>query len=46
VLGLQPQPTVGEAAGWLLYAVPMLAYVLLPERWRSLPRLRSQASAT
>ena len=30
VLGLQPQPTVGEAAGWLLYCVPMLLYVLWP----------------
>ena len=26
VLGLQPQPTVGETAGWLLYAIPMLVY--------------------
>ena len=32
VLGLQPQPTVGEAAGWLLYAIPMLAFVLLARR--------------
>jgi high-affinity iron transporter len=30
VLGVQPQPTVGEALGWLIYAVPMLAYVLAP----------------
>lgn len=30
VLGLQPQPTVGEAAGWLVYAIPMLAFVLWP----------------
>ncbi len=34
VLGLQPQPTVGEAAGWLLYALPMLAIVLWPGRLR------------
>ena len=34
VLGLQPQPTVGEAAGWLLYALPMLAIVLWPNRLR------------
>jgi high-affinity iron transporter len=34
VLGLQPQPTVGEAAGWLVYAIPMLAFVLWPERPR------------
>jgi high-affinity iron transporter len=37
MLGLQPQPTVGEAGGWLLYALPMLAYVLWPQR-RSLKR--------
>jgi high-affinity iron transporter len=40
VLGLRPEPTVVEAAGWLLYAVPMLAYVLLPRR----PRLRPAPS--
>jgi high-affinity iron transporter len=34
VLGLQPQPTVGEAAGWLVYAIPMLALVLWPTRRR------------
>ena len=32
MLGLQPHPTVGEIGGWLIYAVPMLAYVLWPER--------------
>jgi high-affinity iron transporter len=32
VLGLQPRPTVGETLGWLLYGVPMLAYVLLRRR--------------
>ncbi len=32
VLGVQPQPTVGEMLGWALYAVPMLAYVLAPRR--------------
>jgi high-affinity iron transporter len=32
LLGFQPQPTVGEMGGWLIYAVPMLAYVLWPER--------------
>ncbi len=41
VLGLQPQPTVGEAAGWLVYAVPMLAFVLWPEG-----RRRPRGSAT
>jgi high-affinity iron transporter len=32
VLGIQPNPTVGEVAGWLLYAIPMLIYVLRPRR--------------
>ncbi len=44
VLGLQPQPTLGEAAGWLLYAVPMLLYVLVPPGL--LVRARSQPSPT
>jgi high-affinity iron transporter len=30
MLGLQPHPTVGETVGWLVYALPMLAYVLWP----------------
>lgn len=34
MLGLQPQPSVIEAAVYLLYGVPMLVYVLWPERWR------------
>lgn len=33
MLGVQPHPTVGEAFGWLIYAVPMLLYVLWPARW-------------
>ncbi len=37
MLGLQPRPTIGETAGWLIYAVPMLAYVLVP---RGLPLRR------
>jgi high-affinity iron transporter len=32
VLGLQPVPTVAEVVAWLLYAVPMGAYVLWPFR--------------
>ncbi|HZD01302.1 MAG TPA: iron uptake transporter permease EfeU [Actinomycetes bacterium] len=40
MLGLQPEPTVGEVLGWLLYAVPMALYVLWPDRWRPLPRRR------
>jgi high-affinity iron transporter len=34
MLGLQPQPTIGEAFAYLLYAVPMGLYVLWPDRWR------------
>jgi high-affinity iron transporter len=32
MLGLQPRPTTGEVAVYLLYAVPMLVYVLWPVR--------------
>jgi len=38
MLGLRPEPTVGEALGWLLYAVPVGLYVLWPDRWRPSPR--------
>jgi high-affinity iron transporter len=38
MLGLQPKPAVGETIGYLLYAVPMLVYVLWPRSRR--PRLR------
>jgi FTR1 family protein len=34
MLGLQPEPTVGEALGYLIYAVPMGLYVVWPDRWR------------
>ena len=34
MFGLQPQPTVGEALAWLLYAVPMALFVVWPYRWR------------
>jgi high-affinity iron transporter len=34
MLGLQPEPTVGEAAIYLLYAVPMTIYVLWPNQIR------------
>jgi high-affinity iron transporter len=43
MLGLQPQPTVGEALVYLLYAVPMALYVLWPDRLR--PRRRAPAPA-
>lgn len=35
LLGFQPFPTVIEVAGWLAYAIPMLLFVLLPDRWRA-----------
>jgi iron uptake system component EfeO len=44
MLGVQPQPTVGEAAAWLLYAVPMLLFVLWPDGRR--PRLRWRRAAS
>jgi high-affinity iron transporter len=34
MLGLQPEPTVGEVGGWLLYAIPVCLYVAWPDRWR------------
>jgi high-affinity iron transporter len=35
MLGLQPFPTQSEVFGWLLYALPMLAFVLWPTRRRA-----------
>ncbi len=32
VLGIQPFPTTIEVAGWLLYAIPMVVFVLRPRR--------------
>jgi FTR1 family protein len=32
MLGLQPEPTALELAGWLLYAIPMLVFVAAPDR--------------
>jgi high-affinity iron transporter len=34
MFGVQPKPTAGEAIGWLVYAIPMLVYVLWPARIR------------
>jgi high-affinity iron transporter len=48
MLGLQPQPTVGEALVYLLYAVPMALYVIWPDRLRprrALSRVRRTAPA-
>jgi high-affinity iron transporter len=38
MLGLQPSPTVIEVAVYLLYAVPMVLYVLWPDQLRMRPR--------
>ena len=45
MLGLQPQPTVGEALGWLIYAVPICLYVAWPDSWRPWRRHRHTARA-
>jgi high-affinity iron transporter len=44
MLGLQPQPTVAEALAYLVYAVPMLVYVLWPQRSR--PRAPAPQTAS
>ncbi|HEY2767430.1 MAG TPA: iron uptake transporter permease EfeU [Solirubrobacteraceae bacterium] len=44
MLGVQPHPTIGETAGWLIYALPMLVYVLRPDSW-SLKARRAAARA-
>jgi high-affinity iron transporter len=46
MLGLRPEPTVGETLGWLLYLVPVGLYVLWPDRWRGAPRRQRAASVT
>jgi high-affinity iron transporter len=38
MLGLQPVPTVAEAFVWFAYAVPMIAYVVWPQRRRDVTR--------
>ena len=45
MLGLQPQPTVAEAVVYVLYAVPMLVYVLWPQRSRPRAPARQPAEA-
>lgn len=46
MLGLQPVPTVAEAATWLLYAVPMSLYVLWPQRPRRMQAAPATAATT
>jgi high-affinity iron transporter len=38
MLGLQPSPTYGEVGAYLLYAIPMLLFVLWPQRLNLNPR--------
>jgi high-affinity iron transporter len=35
MLGIQPKPTTIEAIGWLVYLVPVAAFVLRPQKPRS-----------
>jgi high-affinity iron transporter len=44
VLGIQAHPTVAETAGWLVYAVPMVLFVLWPRVSR--PKARKPAVVT
>jgi high-affinity iron transporter len=46
MLGLRPEPTVGETLGWLLYLVPVGLYVLWPDRRRGAPRRRPASVTT
>ena len=32
MFGIQPRPTIGEVGAYLIYALPMLAFVLIPTR--------------
>jgi len=45
MLGLQAQPTVGEVAGWLVYAIPVCVYVAWPDSWRPWKGRRRPARA-
>jgi high-affinity iron transporter len=45
VLGIQPQPTIGEVLGYVVYAVPMLAFVLWPDRWSRRSTVRAPVTA-
>jgi high-affinity iron transporter len=45
MLGLQPFPVVIEVVGYVVYAVPLLLYLLLPDRLRPRVRRRSAVRA-
>ncbi|HEX5587645.1 MAG TPA: iron uptake transporter permease EfeU [Acidimicrobiia bacterium] len=44
MFGIQPKPTTGELFAWLLYAVPMVAYVLTTPKPRVQPATEAPAS--
>jgi len=44
MLGLQPEPTVAEVGVWLLYAIPMSLFVLLPGWPRGRRGMRTPAT--
>ena len=49
MLGLRPFPAIIEVAGYAIYALPMLVFLLLPDRRRPRPRrsaLRGASTAT
>ena len=50
VLGIPSDPRVVEVLGWVLYLVPMLAFILWPRTWRpsaaALPRMQVIAAGT
>ena len=43
MLGLQPHPTYGEVGAYLIYAVPMLLFVLWPQRVRVSKKAKAKA---
>ena len=44
LLGIYPYPSVAEVAAWLLYAVPMLLFVLWPQRAVTGQRVRRETA--
>jgi high-affinity iron transporter len=46
LLGLYPYPSVAEVVVWLAYAIPMLTYVLWPQRSRARDRSSTPVQAT
>jgi high-affinity iron transporter len=45
MLNITPQPSIAEAAAWIVYLVPTLVLFLLPQRAKSTPSPASTASA-